>query len=430
VNQGSANLVVSKDGSVKYTLPITVGAARYLYAVTLDQNTVTIGDTEIIADYDPDMNGAAVVATAVDQYNTPLENVEFDEDNTAVRGGACTITNTINVANATAANGKTTVEVVSGASVGTSYFTLAFSDPSSQTTAKASLTVKVVSNARSTGSSYALKAVLRTDDDSSTPYATGSAVTKTFDMTGGAAKGTTTSAIIRAVKVNSYGVITDMSPLGGGTSTVSLVAIKVVDANDSSKVYAATGAGFTENTAVSSTAITAATLNNVLYTTTGAAALVVNLSKTDSTGTVTKTFLPAGSYKVTYTTKASGSTSLKTITETFTVKNSLSVSVKINATNIGKDDIIYALAEEQFATYTVNGQATTDGESSGVTVTGVYGTASGSTAYIDGVLADVPTIANTTEQVYIPIKQTFYANSTTQFNSVRNYVDLVAKLGK
>jgi hypothetical protein len=432
VNQGSANLVVSKDGSVKYTLPITVGAARYLYAVTLDQASVTVGNTDISVDTAPDMNTGVVYATAVDQYGTPLSNVDVDSSN-SVEKGNYSVSNLVTTQSG--ADGEVKIEVASAAGItGSTGLTLSFLHDTTGTSTKATLTVKVVNNTASTSTGkYVLKAVTLTDNDSATPYATGSAVTKTFDATVKATSTVTRAAVIRAVRANSYGVVTDMNPFaeGGSAGVVSLVAIRVVNAEDSSKVYAASGDGIT--TVVTSSAIDEDAIEKVLKTATGTS-LVVKLNSTDSTTSVTKTYLPAGKYKVTFTTKDANTGVKDTITDTFTVTNDLSASVKINATNLGKTYIDDAFDLTEFVTYTVNGVATTSDIYAGVTVDGVYGThtTGSSSAWIEGVIVNVPVTVNSTpmtEQLYIPVKQSFYANSSTYLSNVKSKALIGRDLG-
>jgi hypothetical protein len=218
---------------------------------------------------------------------------------------------------------------------------------------------------------------------------------------------------------------------GGSAGVVSLVAIRVVNAEDSSKVYAASGDGIT--TVVTSSAIDEDAIEKVLKTATGTS-LVVKLNSTDSTTSVTKTYLPAGKYKVTFTTKDANTGVKDTITDTFTVTNDLSASVKINATNLGKTYIDDAFDLTEFVTYTVNGVATTSDIYAGVTVDGVYGThtTGSSSAWIEGVIVNVPVTVNSTpmtEQLYIPVKQSFYANSSTYLSNVKSKALIGRDLG-
>jgi hypothetical protein len=427
VNQGSANLVVSKDGQVKYTLPITVGAARYLANVQLSDSSVSITKDVENLGTNHAMNGAQVEATAVDQYGARYTNVSFDKNATIMNGTTSSKNIFDETTSSWSVNGKSVIEVSTGGGVavaGTTYCTLAFQDTANGKTAYASLRVTVVDD--NTISNYALKAVLSESEKyagAAASASTGGAITKVFDTTYKSGDNATMSAIIRMVGINSSLTVANVTK----ADTVSVTGIKVVGPNN--VVYAqASGANSTPTVTVSSTAITAGALKRVL-TTSGSAALVVKL-RGKTTATQVEKYLPAGTYTVTYSVTSSSNSTLKTVQETFTVKDDLNISAKINATSVGSRTIREALDLAEYVTYTnqTTSSVYTVGESAGLSVKEVFGsTSGGTTAYVTGILA---TVGTSNEQVYIPINATFYGNNSGCFTGIVLANDRVAaKMG-
>lgn len=403
VAQGTAYLVVSKDGKSVTSLPVTVVAKRVLTTVKIENSSVTVATSSAVATITPNIGNAVVTVKTLDQYGT------------AINAGTGVITPTSKPATAvgtevtpTASAGKVVVSSTA-APAGTYGYKITFTDAYGNSKSGV-FSVRVI--APGAVSSHKL-AVIETD----TAGTTGNGTTRSIDTTFSASNNADKNLHVYVVGVGSNDTIVSGSPL---SAAVSVSAIKVTGSDGT--VYAATGAGVTT---VTSQAIDATSLNNALATNGTSNGKLDIKVRGGKAGNAIRKYLPAGVYTVTYTVKDSTGTSVvtKTYSTQFTVKDEQpTTTVKVVEPNIGSQTLTQAFANADNAVFYYDGIAlkNASGASSVATtnIKAIIGAtaANGTKATVQYVVAQIPVSVDTngdgTAEAYtidtvVPVNVTF-----------------------
>ena len=406
VAQGSAYLIVSKDGKNVASLPVSVVAKRVLTTVKLGASSVTVATDSAIGAVGTGYLGQSVISVqTLDQYGVDITTTDTGTVTTTSKPASAVDTNVTPTTSA----GKVIVSS-SSAPVGTYGYKITFSDVyGNQKSAVFSVRVA----APGAGASTIKLAAAETDGTNA------NGTVKTIDTTVNGGSLGTKNIDIYAVTVGGNGVIANASPF---SSTVSVSAIKVTGSDGT--VYAATGAGIVTSQAIDATALQAAMDAG---NTNGK--LTIKVRSTSVTNNIRK-YLPAGVYTVTYTVKdATNSSNIvtKTYSTQFTVKDSQPVTtVKVVEPNIGSADILTSVFNNtKYATFSY------DGISLGNTVTTIKAvigakTTNGTKATVKSVVAQIPVSINETTytiDTVVPVNVTFSGLSGS-FTNVKNANEL------
>lgn len=397
VAQGSAYLIVSKDGKNVTSLPVTVVPKRIMTSVKVANSTVTIATNTAIGKIDnAELGQATVNVSAYDQYGVAMAiSANEIEMTSAPLGGAKT---DLNLTYRLGATGEGSVKVEKGTTdpiVGTYNYKITLKDASGKASS-ALFSVRTVAGSESNVSTLKLVAV--ETDDAGAGVGTTSVVDTTFNGKNKDDK----DLYIYLVGVGSNNAVVSGSPL---SSSVSVAAITVTGSDGT--VYAASGAGITN--VATSKAITASDLADAL--TTNAAKngkLKITLRDGLSSKAIRK-YLPAGVYTVTYTL-----TDKNVYTTQFTVKDEQpATTVKVVEPSIGTKSLTAAFASADHAVFSYDGIALTSNGASklaGGDIKAVIGASNGTKATVQYVVAAIPvTVNNTTYKVdtVVPVNVVF-----------------------
>ncbi len=410
VAQGSAYLVISKDGKNVTSLPVTVGAKRVLTSVKVDNASVTIATDSAVAGITTDKIGQAkVTAKTYDQYGEEISGLTPVITNTAKPAASNGLEVDINE--------STGVIAANAAPVGTYSYKTSYTDTYGNTKSGV-FSVRVVAPGNKV--STIKLATVEAKDSSTAGYGTTRSVETTFN---GGSKDSQ-EIHVYAVGIGNSGVIVSGSPL---STAVSVSAIKVTGSDGT--VYAATGAGVKT---VTSQAIDDTALQSALTAGDKNGALTIKVRNV-ATPNVRK-YLPAGTYTVTYTVKdATKSTvATRTYSTQFTVKDEQpATTVKVVEPNIGSTDIKAAFENADYAVFSYDGvELTANGSSaiaSGAVKAVIGATATnGTKATVKSVVVAIPVTVDGTAytiDTVVPVNVTFTGTSSA-FTNVKGSSEL------
>ena len=409
VAQGSAYLVISKDGKNVTSLPVTVGAKRVLTSVKVDNASVTIATTSAVLPVGTgDMGSAVVSAKTYDQYGEEISGLTPVITNTA-KPAASSNGSEVDI------NESTGVITTTAAPVGTYSYKTSYTDTYGNTKSGV-FSVRVAAPGNNV---TAIKlATVETDGTN------GNGTTRSIDTTFSSANKGIKNINVYAVGIGNSGVIVSGSPL---STAVSVSAIKVTGSDGT--VYAATGAGVKT---VTSQAINDTALQNALTAGDKNGALTIKVRNV-ATPNVRK-YLPAGTYTVTYTVKdATKSTvATRTYSTQFTVKDEQpATTVKVVEPNIGSTDIKAAFENADYAVFSYDGvELTANGSSaiaSGAVKAVIGATATnGTKATVKSVVVAIPVTVDGTAytiDTVVPVNVTFTGTSSA-FTNVKGSSEL------
>ena len=410
VAQGSAYLVISKDGKNVTSLPVTVGAKRVLTSVKVDNASVTIATDSAVDGITTDKIGQAkVTAKTYDQYGEEISGLTPDFTNTAKPAASNGLEVDIDK--------STGVITTTAAPVGTYSYKTSYTDTYGNTKSGV-FSVRVVAPGNKV--STIKLATVEAKDSSTAGYGTTRSVETTFN---GGSKDSQ-EIHVYAVGIGNSGVIVSGSPL---STAVSVSAIKVTGSDGT--VYAATGAGVKT---VTSQAIDDTALQSALTAGDKNGALTIKVRNVASKNV--RKYLPAGTYTVTYTVKdATKSTvATRTYSTQFTVKDEQpATTVKVVEPNIGSTDIKAAFENADYAVFSYDGvELTANGSSaiaSGAVKAVIGATATnGTKATVKSVVVAIPVTVDGTAytiDTVVPVNVTFTGTSSA-FTNVKGSSEL------
>ena len=410
VAQGSAYLVISKDGKNVTSLPVTVGAKRVLTSVKVDNASVTIATDSAVDGITTDKIGQAkVTAKTYDQYGEEISALTPDFTNTAKP--AASTGSEVDI------DKSTGVITTTAAPVGTYSYKTSYTDTYGNTKSGV-FSVRVVAPGNKV--STIKLATVEAKDSSTAGYGTTRSVETTFN---GGSKDSQ-EIHVYAVGIGNSGVIVSGSPL---STAVSVSAIKVTGSDGT--VYAATGAGVKT---VTSQAIDDTALQSALTAGDKNGALTIKVRNVASSNV--RKYLPAGTYTVTYTVKdATKSTvATRTYSTQFTVKDEQpATTVKVVEPNIGSTDIKAAFENADYAVFSYDGvELTANGSSaiaSGAVKAVIGATATnGTKATVKSVVVAIPVTVDGTAytiDTVVPVNVTFTGTSSA-FTNVKGSSEL------
>ena len=411
VAQGSAYLVISKDGKNVTSLPVTVGAKRVLTSVKVDNASVTIATTSAVLPVGTgDMGSAVVSAKTYDQYGEEISGLTPVITNTA-KPAASSNGSEVDI------NESTGVITTTAAPVGTYSYKTSYTDDYGNTKSGV-FSVRVVAPGNKV--STIKLATVEAKDSSTAGYGTTRSVETTFN---GGSKDSQ-EIHVYAVGIGNSGVIVSGSPL---STAVSVSAIKVTGSDGT--VYAATGAGVKT---VTSQAIDDTALQSALTAGDKNGALTIKVRNVAIKNV--RKYLPAGTYTVTYTVKdATKSTvATRTYSTQFTVKDEQpATTVKVVEPNIGNTDIKAAFGSADYAVFSYDGvELTANGESligfgNVKAVIGATAT-NGTKATVKSVVVAIPVTVDNDEyriDTVVPVNVTFTGTSSA-FTNVKGSSEL------
>ena len=410
VAQGSAYLVISKDGKNVTSLPVTVGAKRVLTSVKVDNASVTIATDSAVDGITTDKIGQAkVTAKTYDQYGEEISGLTPDFTNTAKP--AASTGSEVDI------DKSTGVITTTAAPVGTYSYKTSYTDTYGNTKSGV-FSVRVVAPGNKV--STIKLATVEAKDSSTAGYGTTRSVETTFN---GGSKDSQ-EIHVYAVGIGNSGVIVSGSPL---STAVSVSAIKVTGSDGT--VYAATGAGVKT---VTSQAIDDTALQSALTAGDKNGALTIKVRNVAIKNV--RKYLPAGTYTVTYTVKdATKSTvATRTYSTQFTVKDEQpATTVKVVEPNIGSTDIKAAFENADYAVFSYDGvELTANGSSaiaSGAVKAVIGATATnGTKATVKSVVVAIPVTVDGTAytiDTVVPVNVTFTGTSSA-FTNVKGSSEL------
>jgi hypothetical protein len=429
VSEGTANLIVSKNGTDIYTLPINVGAARKLTSVTMSTSSVTVATGAATTSAGDEIFGQVnVVASAYDQYGVayditsePLSVTCSSSNNTNgnVTAGAIKTTpvdNTVVVAVSPGAMGDNT-------KVGATTVTLTVGTGTSAKSASFRVNSVTGDTSQITNLETKIRAVV-SKGTGLTALTTGSAIADKIDTTV-KAKNVSTSASKEYIQVYGLYMSGDAVISGSALGSAKGITVSAISVVSNGKKYAEARRNATTGDVTctaSSSAINYTALKSALDAG-GAEPLNILVREFDGSQKVTK-YLPAGTYTVTYT--ITGSNKYTTLSTTFNVVDTqASTVVKVHDNALGTLSLDQAFALSSFATFTYDGQVLSSGDYNTTTIGKFFGVSSGNTATITNMFAGVPvdvTDSGVTTtynvQTQISVNTSFTKNEGSSFGTI------------